>query len=82
VYVLSQYGRPFRQSQHPGELNQITMAGKDNWLLSNKTWLKWTALNDGGSLKYNRIFFTNPKDGERLKKYIYTMKKHNNVAMR
>jgi hypothetical protein len=56
------------------------MAGKDNWLLSNKTWLIWTALDDGNRIKYNNNFFTKPKDGELLKKHFYMIKNKNNEA--
>jgi hypothetical protein len=58
------------------------MAGKDNWLLSNKMWLNWTALNDGKRINYNNKYYTKPKDGELLKKHLYMIKNKNDEVRR
>jgi hypothetical protein len=44
------------------------MADEDNWLKSNGTWIKWTKLKDGSSLKYDTNWYEKPGDGEDLKK--------------
>jgi hypothetical protein len=58
------------------------MAGKDNWLLSNKTWLNWMALSNGNRISYNNKYHTKPKDGELLKKHHNMIKNKNNEARR
>ncbi len=42
----------------------ITMEDNDDWFANNKTWKKWTILEDGRSLSYARINFHKPKDEE------------------
>ncbi len=46
------------------------MAGKDNRLKSNGTWIKWAMFEDGSSLKYSKNWYEKPGDGEDLKKGI------------
>jgi hypothetical protein len=50
------------------------MGDPGKWLISNKTWLKWLALDDGGMMKYNYLTFSKPKDVERLKNHILMIK--------
>jgi hypothetical protein len=42
----------------------------DDWLANNRTWKKWTALGEVGSLSYTGINFHKPKDEEQLIKEI------------
>jgi hypothetical protein len=57
----------------------IAMESNDDWLANNKTWKKWTGLEDGGLLSYAGIDFHKPKDEEQLVKEI---KRRKNLRIR
>jgi hypothetical protein len=44
------------------------MVEKVKRLKSNRTWIKWTKLEDGSLLKYHDMWFKKPGDEEELKK--------------
>ena len=46
------------------------MADEDNRLKSNRTWIKWTKLEDGLSLEYHNNWYKKPGDEEDLKSRI------------
>jgi hypothetical protein len=46
------------------------MADEDNRLKSNRTWIKWTELEDGLSLEYHNNWYKKPGDEEDLKRRI------------
>ena len=46
------------------------MADEDNRLKSNRTWIKWTKLEDGLSLEYHNNWYKKPGDEEDLKRRI------------
>ncbi len=56
------------------------MVDKDNRLKSNGTWIKWTKLEDGSSLKYGKNWYEKPGDGEDLKKRIRSVMTSNDRA--
>jgi hypothetical protein len=54
------------------------MENNYDWLASNKTWKKWTRIEDGELLSYDGINFHKPIDEEQLVKEIKRRKKLNN----
>jgi hypothetical protein len=42
------------------------MEGNDDWLVTYKTWNKWTRIGDGESLSYAKIKFHKPIDEEMI----------------
>ena len=47
------------------------------WVKLSKTWVGWTYLRDGDSIKYSGELFTKPDDGERLKNTIDMVQRSN-----
>jgi hypothetical protein len=64
----------------PTKCNQITMVDEDNRLKSNKTWIKWTKLDNGLLLKYHEKWYKKPGDEEELRKKIRQVMIWNNNA--
>ena len=56
------------------------MVEEDKRLKSNRTWIKWTKLDNGLSLKYHEKLFKKPGDEEELIKEIRLLMKGNNIA--
>jgi hypothetical protein len=56
------------------------MADEDNRFKSNRTWIKWTKLEDGISLKYHNNWYKKPEDEEDLKKRIRLIMTSNDRA--
>jgi CRISPR/Cas system CSM-associated protein Csm3 (group 7 of RAMP superfamily) len=56
------------------------MVEEDKRLKSNRTWIKWTKLDNGLSLKYHEKSFKKPGDEEELIKEIRLLMKGNNKA--
>ncbi len=48
----------------------VNMETNDDWLASNKTWKKWTRIEDGELLSYAGMDFEKPIDEEQLVKKI------------
>ena len=49
-------------------INEVTMVDEeDDRIKSNKTWIKWSQLNDGTSIKYRNRMFITPEQSEQLK---------------
>ena len=46
----------------------VNMENNDDWSASNKTWKKWTRIEDRELLSYSGIDFQKPIDEERLVK--------------
>jgi len=57
------------------------MENNDDWLPSNKTWMKWTRIGDGELLSYAGINFHKPIDEEWLVKEIKRRKKLNDMKL-
>jgi hypothetical protein len=51
------------------------------WLASNKSWKKWTGIEDGQLLSYAGIDYQKPTDEERLVKEIKRRKKLNDMKL-
>jgi hypothetical protein len=58
------------------------MADEDNRLKSKRTWIKWTKIEDGSSLKYHNNWYKKPEDEEDLKKRIRLIMTSNDRAKR
>ena len=58
------------------------MADEDNRLKSNRTWIKWTKLEDGLSLEYHNNWYKKPGDEEDLKRRIRLIMACNDRAKR
>ena len=58
------------------------MADEDNRLKSNRTWIKWTKLEDGLSLEYHNNWYEKPGDEEDLKRRIRLIMACNDRAKR
>ncbi len=56
------------------------MVEEDKRLKSNRTWIKWTKLDNGLSLKHHKKSFKKPGDEEKLIKEIRLLMKGNDKA--
>ncbi len=61
-------------------IDQEIKADEDNRLSSNETWIKWTKLKDGSSLKYDTNWYEKPGDGEDMQKRIRSVMTKNDRA--